>query len=248
VDENRVASALASLLGSALAADLASEYVKIRSDYATRTFGRTSSGKFVESFVQGLQHIAHGTHDAKPQVDDYLDKRVEKETGLPEGLRVCGARIARSIYTLRNKRNIAHKGEVDPNSFDLAYIHQAASWIVAELLRNASGLSMEEAGALVELIRVPINALVEEIDGTRIVHGKLTIRGELLVLLQSHYPEKISRSDIAISLSRRSTGAVANELRKLLSEKLAHGENQIGYRLTQAGHQAAQSVIEGLMS
>src|SRR5207249_2219977 len=105
-----------------------------------------------------------------------------------DGLRVCAARIARSIYTLRNKRNIAHKSDIDPNSFDLAFINQGASWIMAELLRNASGISMQEAGALIELVQAPVGTLVEEIDGTRLVHADVGLQGEVLILLHSHYP------------------------------------------------------------
>ena len=51
------------------------------------------------------------------------------------------------MYTLRNKRNIAHANEVDPNTVDLSLGHQSAGWILAELIRNAAGITMEEAGA-----------------------------------------------------------------------------------------------------
>jgi hypothetical protein len=47
---------------------------------------------------------------------------------------------------VRNKRNIAHKGEVDPNTIDLAFAHHAAAWIMAELVRISTSVSMEEAG------------------------------------------------------------------------------------------------------
>ena len=93
---------------------------------------RASPGKFVETFVQCLQHMATGTYEPKPDVEDYLLKRVENVSALPEGLRICAARIARSVYTLRNKRNIAHKNEVDPNTVDLAFAHQATAWILAD--------------------------------------------------------------------------------------------------------------------
>jgi hypothetical protein len=182
MDEARLALSLAGLLDQSLAQALAADFVKIRQDYATKTLERASPGKFVETFVQCLQWIATGTYEVKADVDAYL-KKVENEMPLPEGLRLCAPRIARSIYTLRNKRNIAHKNEIDPNTADLAYIHQGAAWIMAELIRSASGVTMEEAGALIELVQMPVGALVEEIDGTRLVHADLSIPGEILILL-----------------------------------------------------------------
>ena len=61
----RVAAALASLLGPDLARDLAADLVKLRLDLATRTLERAAPGKFVETFVQCLQYMATGKHDAK---------------------------------------------------------------------------------------------------------------------------------------------------------------------------------------
>jgi len=131
VDEARLARAIEGLVGPDLAEPLVGQFVKVRQDYATKTLERAAPGKFVEIFVQCLQKMATGAFEPKPNVDDYLFRRVESETALPEGLRVCAARIARSIYTLRNKRNIAHNNEVDPNTVDLAFAHQAAAWIMA---------------------------------------------------------------------------------------------------------------------
>ena len=192
MDEARLAQALTGLLGSKLADEVASDFVKIRRDFATKTLERASPGKFVETFVQCLQQISTGKHDAIPNVDGYLNTRVENEAALPDGLRFCGGRIARSMYTLRNKRNIAHKGEVDPNTIDLAFVHQGAAWIMAEMIRCASGVTMEEAGALIELVQAPVGTLVEEIDGTRIVHADVSARAEILILLHSPFPNRVA--------------------------------------------------------
>src|SRR6266852_2072077 len=105
MDEARLAQSLAGALGIPLARDLTAHFVQVRRDSATKTLGRASPGKFVESFVQCLQHMTTGSHDEKADVDSYLGKHIENETTLPDGLRICGARIARSMYTLRNKRN-----------------------------------------------------------------------------------------------------------------------------------------------
>jgi hypothetical protein len=246
MDEVRLAQALVPLVGATLASDLAANFVKIRRDYATKTLERASPGKFVETFVQCLQNIATGSNDARPNVDDYLSKRVESEATIPEGLRICGARIARSVYTLRNKRNIAHKNQVDPNTIDLAFAHQGAAWIMAELVRTATGLTMQEAGELIELLQTPVGSLVEEIDGLRLVHADLSIRGEILVLLHSHYPQTIPLTSILTSMKARSAGSVQTRLNEMRTQKLVHGDAKSGYRLTQARHTEAVAEIKAL--
>ncbi len=127
MDRRRLEGVLATTVPADLAVELVSDFLQIRQDYATKTLGRAAPGKFVETVVQCLQHMARGVHEQNPKVDNFLDKQVEAEIALPDGLRLCAARIARSIYTLRNTRNIAHKNAVDPNTFDLAFIHQGAA-------------------------------------------------------------------------------------------------------------------------
>jgi hypothetical protein len=232
-------------VGNDLAQALALDFTKIRDDVATRTLERASPGKFVETFVQCLQQISTGAYSAKPDVDRYL-RDVENDTTVPEGLRICAARVARSMYTLRNKRNIAHKNEVDPNTIDLRYCYTAAEWIMSEMVRHATGLTMEEAGAVIELLQAPVGALVEEIDGTRIVHAAVPVRAELLILLHSHYPDRIARQEIMKSMEARSSSAVRGRIAELRREKLLHGDPTHGYRLTQAGHAAAVEEIRKL--
>lgn len=246
MDEKRLAEALSGLIGASLSADIASDFLKIRRDLATRTLERAAPGKFVETYVQCLQFMDTGTYDLKPNVDAYLDKKAEA-TPLPDGLRICGARVARSMYTFRNKRNIAHKNDVDTNTHDLAFAYQGAAWITAELLRHAKGLTMQEAGALIQLIQAPVGTLVEEINGVRLVHADVCVETELLILLHSHYPEPVQLNDALTSLSRRSGGTVRNRLRDLHEKKLVHGDTKIGYKLTQAGHAKAATEINTLM-
>lgn len=246
MDEGRLAQALTDLLGSKLAKELTEHFIKIRQDYATKTLERASPGKFVETFVQCLQQMSTGNHDVKPNVDTYLNTRVENEAALPDGLRFCGSRIARSIYTLRNKRNIAHKGEVDPNTYDLAFVHQGAAWIMAEMIRCASGITMEEAGALIELVQAPVGTLIEEIDGTRLVHADVSTRVEILILLYSHYPNRVAFADIQRTMNGRSAASVRSRLSELRTEKLIFGDTKTGYMLTKPGYAAAVAEIKRL--
>ena len=239
MNEVCLSQSLSGLVGQNLAEELTIDYLKLRQDCLTSTLERSSPGKFVETFVQCLQQMASGTYDLKPNVDGYLSKKAENESSLPEGLRICAPRVARSIYTFRNKRNIAHKNPVDPNTFDLALAHQGAAWIMAELLRSSSALSMEEAGRLIELMQVPVGTLVEEIDGTRLVHADVSIKIEILVLLHSHYPNYVPIRNILESLSARNTNSVKKRLHELCTDKLLYKNPNEGYKLTKAGYIAA---------
>ncbi len=98
------------------------------------------------------------------------------------------------------------------------------------------------------LVQAPVGTLVEEIDGVRLVHADTSVTGEILILLHSHYPERISVASILESMSARSSGSVRNRLSDLRTAKMVHGDGKIGYRLTQTGHAAAVAEIRRLQA
>ena len=71
---------------------------------------------------------------------------------------------------------------------------------------------MEEAGKIIDLIQTPVGSLVEEIDGIRLVHADVSIRTELLILMHSHYPERIAATNINASLSARNASSIRSRL------------------------------------
>jgi hypothetical protein len=243
----RLVAALTPSVGSDLARDLVNDFLKIRQDYATQTLERASPGKFVETFVQCAQQMSRGNYDKNPDVDDYLHRRIENETSLGDGVRVCAGRIARSIYTLRNKRNVAHKDEIDPNAIDLGFCHHASAWIMAELLRTATGISMEEAGRLIALVQLPVNALIEEIDGVQLFLPDASTRVELLALFHARYPEPIFIGELLRSMSRRDEKDVRKRLSELNVQKLVQNTAKGSYVLTRRGHAAATEALSKLL-
>lgn len=243
MNADRLSAAISGLVPTDLAGRLVYHFIEIRSDVATQTLERVSAGKFVETFVQCAQHLASGNHEAHPRVDEYLSRVIESQVAVPESLRLVGARIARAIYTIRNKRNVAHIGEVDPNSADLAMCYAGACWIVAEMLRLAQGISFQEASNLTSLVQAPVGSLIEDINGIRLVLADVSIEVELLILMHSKYPNPLNLQEAACSLSRRSTGSIRNKLRDLHNKKLAQGSASDGYRLTRSGFEAALAEV-----
>ena len=67
----------------------------------------------------------------------------------------------------------------------------------------------------------------------------MNVRAEILILLHSHYPEKVSMADITKTVSSRNAASVRSRLSKLKTEKLIWGDRKDGYRLTSPGYNAA---------
>ena len=227
-----------------LAKDLVESFLLIRQDVMTSTLGRGAPGQFVENLVQILQFIDTGAYESKPSVDQYLRKLESGSSKLDDGLRICASRVARSMYTIRSKRSIVHKGEIDSNSYDLRYLHSAAQWTLAELARVVIGGSMHESGKLIEQIQAPIGSLLEDFGEYRIVLQDLTTKDELLTLLNSYYPDAVSTAQLKAATSRRSPDTVRKALHKLWDQKLTEGDSSNGYKLTQRGLEEASDIAK----
>ena len=211
----------------------------MRQDVAAGTLERAAPGKFVEALVQALEFLESGSYSKKPDVDGFLRGIESRASHLDDGLRICAARLGRAMYALRNKRNIAHLADIDPNEYDQRLLMHAAQWIVAELVRNTMSMTMEQAGALIEQLLVPVGGLVEDFGDKTLVIADMTIKQELRVLLHARHPKGASADDLLSSMKRRRPGSVRRELRSLwLSkevEETATGTNQ----LTRRGFAAA---------
>jgi hypothetical protein len=243
MDPNDLASLLGTRLPPSIAHDIVTQFVQIRQDVASKTFGRSAPGKFVETVVQALQYLERGAFDAHPKVDDYLRTIDTRASNLPDGLRTCTSRICRSMYTLRNKRNIAHKGEVDPNEYDLRFLVAASQWVLAEFVREFGSTTMQRAGNLVAQVQAPVGTLVEDFGTRRLVYGVSSTKDEILVLLQSHYPSEVTEGAIITSLDRRTERAVKDGIRHLWKQKLLEGSTKQGYRLTLPGLEVTGDLI-----
>jgi len=109
---------------------------------------------------------------------------------------------------------------MDPNSDDLLYLLHGAQWLLAELLRNVSGLTMYEAGQRINPVKAPVGGQVEDLAGRRLVLlNDLEAPEEILILLHSQYGTIVSRSDIFKSLNRRAQKQIRNTLRSSGIEK-----------------------------
>ncbi|MFC1942622.1 hypothetical protein ACFLWU_05340 [Chloroflexota bacterium] len=226
-----------------LAKDLVDSFTQLRRDLATETLERSSPGKFIETVVQVLQYLDKGSYDKAPNVDSYLKNLESQSANLSDDLRITLSRVARAGYTLRNKRSIAHKGEVDPNIYDLKYLFSVSQWILSELVRQVLSSDMMTAGKIIEVIQIPVNPLVEDFGDKRLVLKAGTAENELLTLLFHYFPEYVHVSQIHIDMDRRAKSTVSNVIPSAYSKRYIEGNKQKGYKLTSLGYNKAFSGI-----
>jgi hypothetical protein len=229
-----------------LAADLVNNFLHIRSDVATQTLERSAPGKFVETVVQVLQFLDTGQYEKNLKVDEYLKNLESKPTNLPDDLKISVARLARGCYTLRNKRSIAHKGEVDPNIFDLRYLYSASQWILSEMIRHLLSTDISTASRIIEFIQVPVSSIVEDFGDKRLVLKAGTTEEELLTLLFHYFPSPVPVSQIHKDMDRRARSTVSNTITSAYRKRLVEGSKQQGYKLTTLGYQQASEIMKAL--
>ncbi|MHB8107357.1 MAG: hypothetical protein ACYDH4_08010 [Candidatus Cryosericum sp.] len=195
--------------------------------------------------MQILEYIDTAKYSLKPEVDAYL-KGCESRMQLDEGLRICGARTARMMYSLRNKRNIVHKGNVDSNVWDLQFLHAGAQWILTELLRLSSNISMSEAGKLMAQIQMPVGGLVQDFGDRKLVlSNSITVGQEILCLMLADYPDAVTVAQLQASMNRRPHSSVTRSLTVLWKAKAVQ-KTAVAYVLTGMGLQQARRAYSDL--
>jgi hypothetical protein len=223
--------------------DLVKHFTRLSIEVRTGVTERVSGGKFVETVVQCLQHLERGSFDSHPAVDSYLKNLESTAPSLLDDLRITLCRIGRACYTIRNKRNVAHKGDVDPNVYDLRFMFVGCQWVLSELLRHSAKLDKTTAGRLIDFVQIPANEIVESIGTNRTVHGDLNVEDEILLLLHSFYPDFAKRAEIGDSLRRRNATTVSTVLTRLYEEKWIHKE-KTQFKLTAPGLRRALEIVK----
>jgi hypothetical protein len=235
---------LGNYLPTNLVSDLINNFLEIKSETATGTLEKSSPGKFIETVVQILQFLDNGQYEKSPKVDDYLKNLESRSANLPDNLRITLARVTRASYTLRNKRSIAHKGDVDPNIYDLRYLYSASQWILSEIVRQTLSRDMDTAGKLIEFIQIPVSPVVEDFGDKRLVLKVGTTEEELMTLLLHYFPNYALVSQIQKDMDRRARPTVSNVITSTYKKRFIEGNRQQGYKLTTLGYQKAIELIK----
>lgn len=169
-------------------------YIGLKSAFAEGQYDACGvrAGKFCETMLRLLQDRLTGSSIPFGQKIPNLDNECSKlertpAASTPESLRVMIPRAITFLYTLRNKRGIAHVGgDVDANEIDAVACIRIADWCLCELIRVVHALSLEEAQALLDAIAArQIPQIWTVVGKKRVLDSSLDYKSQTLLLLYS---------------------------------------------------------------
>jgi hypothetical protein len=177
-------------------------------------------------------------------------RSLEKMTNLPRSFQILIPRLLPALYEIRNNRGVGHVGgDVDPNHMDATAVVAIASWILAELVRVHHGLSITDAGSLVDALverRVPLVWQVG--DMKRVLDPKLGLRDQVLLLIASA-TGPVRFSDLLAWTDYDDERYFKRLLRKMHRERLIEfSEGDQLVQILPPGALAAQELIEAATS
>lgn len=150
-------------------------------------------------------------------------------------------RVAVSIQTIRNKKNVAHTKTIDPCFIDSYYCLASCDWILSELAMLFYTSNPKEARELVDTFLRKKVPLVEEFEGQSIVILKdnMTLFEESMLTLYHFYPERRTNAFLLQQLKSKNVYAVLDNAE---NRKLIH-RNSEGNKLTLLGIQYVEKLL-----
>jgi hypothetical protein len=203
---------------------LLAAYIEIESNFALGKWkaSELDAGHFVEAARRMLEVKLFGAHtpigNSLSNFNDGEFRRYEQAIAHDDEFRILIPRVLKSIYGIRNKRNVAHIGKVSPNEMDATLILYSVKWVLAEFLRQTSGMSVADTQQAVDSIIERRLSLLWKHDGvTRVLHS-IGTREQVLVLLYDENSQDAEKLRSAIEYKNASD--FRKILRKLHAERL----------------------------
>ncbi|MEW6239675.1 MAG: hypothetical protein AB1564_02565, partial [Chloroflexota bacterium] len=172
-----------------LADNLLGSFKSIEENYVLQKWkpSELDAGHFVETVRRILEFEFTGKYAPfNQQLTSFNDsalKQYEQSQG-DESLRILIPRILIAIYGIRNKRGVGHVSTVSPNEMDATLILYNVKWVLAELIRLKSKMSIDETQAVVDsIVERQVEILWKTDEFTRVLDGNLSARDKVLILL-----------------------------------------------------------------
>jgi hypothetical protein len=158
-------------------------------------------GRFAEAAfrILELKVLGANTPIGKqiPTVDK-LVKTLESTGGNDPALTIHIPRQLHSIYTIRNKRDVAHLGpDISPNLQDSTIVVSVMDWVMAEFVRLYHQVNNTEAQQIIDgLVSREVPVIQMFGDYPKLLKDKVTLPQHLLILLYRRGAEGATKSEL----------------------------------------------------
>lgn len=210
------------------------------------------SGKFIEATLKALLiHCGLSVPPAKRfKVSNSVRNLEQASSTYDETVRLLIPRGCSFLYDITSNRGARHDPDkIDPNKMDASIAIPLISWILAEMIRFASGNGTPgEIGEQIESLIEKKYPHIENIEGRLYINIRGLSPRELgLLLLDAHYPGRISRAELAASMLRHgaeknSTAIALTRLKNLVDD--VNGN----WKLRGIGRQEAEEILSKRVS
>ncbi len=186
---NRVQQIIESAYNREIAKNVISAYKEIEGNYFLQKWkpSELDAGHFVESVRRLLELELTGTFTPfSSQLSNFSDqvlKGYEQNTG-HESFRMLIPRILKSIYNIRNKRGVGHITDISPNEMDSTLILHSVKWVLSEIVRIKTNISISDTQKLIDsIVERQLDLIWKETDFRRVLKVGMPAKDQVLVLL-----------------------------------------------------------------
>lgn len=240
---------LASAINAGIAKDLLKSYDELVTRYRKGDIDGclSSSGKFVENTLRAIEFVRTGKVLPEIKNASRTKTKIENDTSLPEALRILVPRIALAmIYDIRSKTGAVHVKEIDSRQIDASLAVHAASWVLAEFLRNYHVANDAEVDlAMASLMRTHI-PFIETFANEDVVTRQVKAELELLLLLANAGSDGMDRKQLGLA-SKYKPSTITITLGKLTDDRYIYQAANRRYFITGPGEKRTSSLIADLV-
>lgn len=216
--------------GGSFGKEILFEFKKSKSAYwlGDKTKGLLHAARFSEICIACLKQLSDPSKKIdinKIQFEQFYTylKNLPKTSAKEEMLYLVIPEVLKAIYTIRNKKRIAHIKMTNADSIDFEFVITACNWVICQLIIIFIKTTFEEAITLTNSVIERKMQFIEEFeDGAMMILKKgLKFKEELLLVLY-YFPRRITRQELNGILKPINSSYISTYLNGLYKERLIH--------------------------
>lgn len=248
MDINIIKNSFNNLIPQELTTELLHSYNNALNEYSRQNWKHLINelAQFNEITYRIIEFLLTGSYtslnDKLPIFNEKILMKWETIPNKEENIRIIIPRVLYSMYCIRNKRGAIHKNNISPNKMDANILLYDSKWILAELFRICSKLSIEESQKIINfIINQEIDLLWHINDKSRILNPKLKCNEQILVLLYSN--NTMCVNDLIKNIEYSNKSIFKTILRSLHKNRLIEYDG-INCTISPKGSKQAEQIIK----